>query len=148
MSQKIKNLTARLSAVQALYQASQNKQPLNALIEEYLEHRVSMEVDGEEVVQMDGALFKRIVEGVYARSAELEGVIVQNTKNQAARMESLLKSILLCGIFEIMAHDEVDSPILINDYLNISHSFYGDGEVSLVNGVLDTVAKSFRNSAL
>lgn len=139
-----KKLTARLGAVQALYEVSQNKKEVKLLVNEYLEHRVSMEIEGEEVVQMDGALFKKILNGAYNNAKDIEDILHQSyTKDKA--IEPLLKSILMCGGYELMAHQDTDAPIIINDYVNITHSFYEKSEASLVNGLLDAMKKVFRD---
>ena len=46
-SPEVKSLSARLRAVQALYQAEHNKQSMRAVLDEYLQHRSEMEVEGE-----------------------------------------------------------------------------------------------------
>ena len=46
--------------------------------------------------------------------------------------------------FELLMHEDVDAPIIINEYLNITHAFYGGQEAKMVNGVLDSVAKVLR----
>jgi len=139
-----KKLTARLGAVQALYEASQNKKEVELLVNEYLEHRVSMEIEGEEVVQMDGALFKKTLNGAYNNAKDIEDIIHQNYAKDKD-IEPLLKSILLCGGYELMAHQDIDAAIIINDYVNITHSFYEKSESSLVNGILDAVKKAMRD---
>lgn len=144
MSSKAKNISARLAAVQALYQASQNKQDAKSLIAEYLEHRNKMQVEDEETVPMDGALFKKIIEGVFERSNDLETLINDNFISKNKNIEPLLKSILLCASWELMANLDIDAPIIINDYLNVAHSFYESGEISLINGILDKISKGFR----
>ncbi|MCB1721983.1 MAG: transcription antitermination protein NusB, partial [Alphaproteobacteria bacterium] len=134
-SRKAKALSARLSAVQALYQASQNKQPMDVVLDEYLHHRSGMEVEGERLVQPDGALLKAILYGVEERRAELESVVDANLKKDAQDrvVEPLLRSILICGAYELLLQN-VDKPIIINDYLNVAHSFYERNEVALING--------------
>jgi len=61
--------------------------------------------------------------------------------------EKLLQSILLCGIYEIMAHSDVDAPIIINDYVDVAHAFYDGGESKLVNAVLDRATKNLRDAS-
>jgi N utilization substance protein B len=145
MSAKSKALSARLMAVQAVYQASLNEQDLRSAAQEYLEHRVSMHVEGEEIVEPDSVLFKKIVSGVAERREDLGGVIQANAKNGGAGFEALIKAILMCGSYELLAHTKIDAPIIINDYLNVAHGFFNESEVGLVNGILDKVAKSLRD---
>lgn len=144
-SSKAKALSARLSAVQALYQVSQNKQPIRAVYEEYILHRSDMEVDGEKLVPPDGALLKKILFGVDERLPELDAIVDANLMRDGAErtVEPLMRSILVCGTYELLVH-EVDSPIVINDYLNVAHTFYNQGEVSLINGVLDAISQLFQ----
>lgn len=144
VSPKAKNLSARLSAVQAVYQADQNKQSLRSVLGEFLEHRSEMTIDGEALVTPDGALLKKILYGLEERREELESIIDANLTRDASdrTVEPLLKSILLCGAYELLVQD-VDSPIIINDYLHVGHAFYERSEVALINGVLDSVAKIF-----
>lgn len=140
-----KALSARLRAVQGLYQADYNKQSTRAVLDEFLRHRTEMDVDGEPLVVPDGALLKKILYGVDERRQELEEIVSANLKKDAEDrvVEPLLRAILICGAYELLVQD-LDSPIIINDYLNVAHSFYERGEVALVNGVLDSIAKVFQ----
>lgn len=145
ISPKAKALSARLSAVQALYQVSQNKQSLRSVYDEYLQYRTDLEIEGEKLVQPDGALLKKILYGVDERRQELESVVEAHLKkNDDDRdVEPLLKAIIIAGAYELLVQD-FDAPIIINDYLNVTHAFYEKGEVALVNGVLDKVAVVFK----
>ena len=94
------------------------------------------------------------------RRGDIEGLITANSRKRAAPtpeinsetaeigpeirdFEPLLKAILICGVAEILAN-KVDSPIIINDYLNVAHGFYGQGEVNLVNAILDSVVSALK----
>lgn len=141
----VKKQSARLLAVQAVYQASLNEQSLESVSAEYLEHRISMEVEGEEMAEPDKALFSKIVSGVAERKSDLGGVIATHTKERGQKFEPLIKAILMCASFELLAHVDVDAPIIINDYLNVAHAYFDKGEVGLINGILDNVAKAVRD---
>ncbi|MFK7839203.1 MAG: transcription antitermination factor NusB [Bdellovibrionales bacterium] len=145
-SPKAKSLSARLCAVQALYQMKHNQQPVKVVYDEYIKHRSEQEVDGQKLVEPDGKLFKRILYGVEERYVELDDVIAANLKKDASDrvVEPLLFSVLISGAYELLAHADIDAPIIINDYLNVAHAFFDKNEVALVNGVLDSVSKIFR----
>ena len=145
VSPLIKKQSARLMAVQAVYQASLNEQSLESVVPEYLEHRLSMEVDGEEIAQPDGALFKKIVLGVEERRGDLGSLIATHTQAKGEKFEPLIKAIIMCASYELLAHCDIDSPIIINDYLNVAHAYFDKGEVGLINGILDNVAKAVRD---
>lgn len=138
-------LAARLASVQAMYQILQNEQPMRKVVQEYLDYRSDVEIDGQKLENPDEFLLKRILYGLDDRMVEVQEILKANlTKSSTQDVESLLKSILLCGVYELLAHQEIDSPIIINDYLNVAHGFYGQSEVSLINGVLDSVASLLR----
>ncbi len=144
-SAKARRSAARLLAAQAVYQASLNEQSLKSSAQEYLDHRRGMEVDGEMLVEADRALFSSIMTGVEERKSDLSHVIGTNYKSSTAHTEPLIKAIIMCAAYELLAHQETDAPIIINDYLNVAHAFFEKGEVSLINGVLDGVRKALRD---
>lgn len=143
-SAKARALASRLMAVQAYYQAEQNAQSLKSALDEYLQHRVGMEDEGEILLEPDGALLSQILLGVEERKSEFEDLVSTNLSNKEKKPELLLKAIMVCGAYELMAHTEIDAPIVINDYLNVTHGFFSDGEVKLVNAVLDKISSALK----
>ncbi len=145
-SAKAKSLSARLLAVQALFQMKQRDQAVKDIYDEYVEHRIDQEIEGQKLVEPDAGLFKKILFGVYERFAELEAVIQANLKrdDNDRMLDPIMFSILMCGAYELLAHEDIDAPIIINDYMNVGHSFFENNEVALINGVLDSVCKIFR----
>lgn len=136
-----KNHAARLAAVQALYEFSQNQQPVRTLVEKY-----AAGIEAGEV-RPDEALLKKIAGGTVERLAEVSTMVEANVVRkgeQGKPIEPLLKSILLAGTYELMAHQDIDFPIIINDYINITRDFYGSSEAKMVNGVLDSLAGLLR----
>ncbi|MGB4106207.1 MAG: transcription antitermination protein NusB [Alphaproteobacteria bacterium] len=144
-SAKARNLSARLLAVQALYQSVQNKQRISKVTEEFLATRVGMEVDGETIVTPDGALFKKILGAIEERGDEINEIINANITNENKDVGMLLKAILMCASAELLVNRETEQGIIINDYLNVAHGFFDSGETGLVNAVLDAVAKVVRS---
>lgn len=151
-SAKAKRSAARLMSVQAVYQMFSGELDSEAIVKEYLEHRAGMEVEGEEMVKPDADLFKAITSGVEEHKAELEELIKEarggkedsQQEGQKAKTELLLGSVLLCGAYELKFHQDIDSPILISEYLEVSKAFYEGREPALVNAVLDKVRKTVR----
>lgn len=147
-SLKAKNLSARLCAVQALYQVMQNKQPIKDVANEFIERRLDAEINGEKLLTPDPVVFKAILCGVDEYFLELETIVIahfqQGKEDGNKSIEPLLKAVLLCAAYELFSRQDIDSPIIINDYLNVTHAFYEQGEVSLVNGIIDAISKSVR----
>ncbi len=60
----------------------------------------------------------------------------------------MLRAILRCGAFELAYRPDVAPEIVINEYLDIAHAFFGEKEPGLVNGVLDSLARRLRAGEL
>lgn len=141
-SKKARSTSARLLAVQAVYQALQLKVSPSSLKDEYLTHRAGMEVDDVRMIKPDGVLFTNILNGVTSRWADLQQMILPRLQGRS--VEPLLTAILVCGSYELLAHPEIDAPIVISDYLHVTHGFFEGAEPKLVNGVLDAISKEIR----
>ena len=61
------------------------------------------------------------------------------------KTDPLLQAVFLCGAFELMVLQAIDFPLIIADYLHVTHAFYDDGEAKLVNALLDSIRKTVRN---
>lgn len=143
-SKKARALSARLFAVQALYQSVQNKQDLSSVAREFLETRKGMDVEGETMVEPDTELFSEIIRGVDERHKDLEGFVTANIAKDNKNLGLLMHSILLCAASELFFDVKTDPPVIINDYLNVAHGFFESSEIKLLNGVLDGVSKAIR----
>ncbi len=144
-----KELAARFLAVQACYEMFQTGKSLRVSMNEYLDRGLQMD-DGEEGIETtepSRTLFKKILSSLHERLSDVEDVFqghMAQKANADKETEPLLKAILFCGICEILAHQDIDAPLIMDDYLNVTHGFYEKGQVSLVNGVLDTLSKNLR----
>lgn len=143
-SLKARKTAARLFAVQAVYQALQNKVAPNTLYDEYMTHRVGMDLEDGAMVEPDGELFRSLMSGITERWGDLEQIIKPRLTT-AKEVEPLLTAIILCGAYEILAHSDIDTPIIITDYLDITASFFEGSETKLVNAVLDAIARELRS---
>jgi len=147
-SSKARSTAARLAAVQAVYQMLANDQGAKSVIAEYKDRRLGQPVEGDQLVTPDGVLFCAIVEGVEDRRPDLDMILSGSPEKGApAAHEPLLRSVLLCGAYELMANHDTDAPVIINDYLDVTHAFFDQGESKLVNGTLDRVSKAVRDQA-
>lgn len=138
--------TARLAAVQALYQIELTAAPVEQVIGEFGSAKQPIP-DGEdaalaELVQPDPRLFTAIVEGVVAHRGELdEKITAALTKSWSLdRLEILVRLILEAGVFEMTMSGDVPPKVAINEYMNIAHAFFDGAEPGFINGVLDTIA--------
>ena len=143
---------ARLAAVQALYEMEVAGASVDPVLKEFMARRwgVSSE-DGDEVLcEADNTLMIEIVRGVSGRMAEIDESIAPALSNDwtVARLEVLLRAILRCGVFELIALKDVPPRVVISEYMDVAHAFFTQKEPSLVNGVLDKIARVVRESEM
>ena len=141
---------ARLAAAQALYQIEVAGVGADAVLLEFLEHRLDDEIDdGLKLADMDRALFMDLVGGVSLRKAELDGLLEPLLLPDwtLERLEMLLRVILRAGAYELAQRTDVPPKVAITEYVDLAHDFFGGREPALVNGVLDSLARSVRAEA-
>ncbi|MGN1090878.1 MAG: transcription antitermination factor NusB [Alphaproteobacteria bacterium] len=144
----LKFTNARLNAIQALYALEVNDLPMERVIFDFLNGFVGQTLvkeneDGKEEIlplpDMDKELFSKIVQEAYSRKDELDNVIFAALKEgwENDRIEVLLQSILRAGLAEFFVNPNLDAPIIINEYVDITKSFYDNSaEPALVNAIL------------
>lgn len=132
---------ARLMAVQACYEMLSTQRALKVLVDDYMQRGLEVDEELEIKAKPKSALFKNIIKALDETLAETHEQFKSFTKESEKEVEPLLKAIAYCGLCEIQTQKE-DSAIIINDYLNVTHSFYEQGQVSFINGVLDSAARA------
>lgn len=140
---------SRLGAVQALYQSELSETAPSMVISEFLDHRLGKELEGDRYKAADKVFFGDIVGGVSERSAEIDRQIAGSLPANwpLDRLENLVRAILRCGVYELTARPDVPTPVIINEYVDVAHAFFAEGEPSFINGVLDSVARRVRPGA-
>ncbi len=141
-SKKAKLTSARLTAVQAIYQMAMSDMTEREAYEDYVTRRMGKEVEGDNYVPADTELFSKILDGVSKNRDSIRDMVLGALNGQ--KPEPLLQSIMFCGVYELMHHHHIDVPVIINDYVNVTHGFYDQSEANLVNAVLDRQAKNLR----
>jgi len=146
-SRKARNSATRLAAAQVLYQVRHNSQSANDALRDFLDSRVSMEIEGDTLIEPDAQMLSSIVKGVEERINDLCEVIKAQMADKARQreVETLMQCIMLCGAYELLAHHDIESAIIINDYLDVAHAFFDKGEVGFIHGVLDSAGKVLRS---
>ena len=142
--------TARLSAVQALYQMELSGQGASRVVREFRDHRFGAAGEADHLVEADEAYFEELVAGVVERQAEIDpaidGVLAENWRME--RLDATVRAILRCGGYELMGRDDVPARVVIDEYVDIAHAFFESAEPKFVNGALDNLARSARPGEL
>jgi len=141
---------ARLAAVQALYQWQEGQDEPAAIIEQFLKVRTGEAGEGGMRRDADKPLFKDVVEGTASHKDELEKTVTSALAENWSwgRIDRLVRAILLAGVYELVHRRDVPPKVAINEYVEIAHAFYGQGESTFVNSVLDRVARQERAAEL
>ncbi|WP_417694895.1 transcription antitermination factor NusB [Roseibium sp.] len=140
--------TARLAAVQALYQMDVSEAPASDVITEFTAFRLGKELDGEQYRDADAQWFSDIVKGVVADQRFIDPFIHTALKEDwpLKRIDSLLRAIMRAGGFELLRRKDVPPKVIISEYIDVTKAFFEGDEPGLVNGVLDRLAHDLRNA--
>jgi N utilization substance protein B len=138
--------TARLAAVQALYQMDIVGAGLLEIAAEYEAYRLGKEVDGSVYREADAQWFRAILSGVVEHQKEIDPVIGQSLTEDwpLSRLDSTLRAILRAGVYELTRRADVPVAVIVSEYVDIAKAFYDEDEPKLVNAVLDRVARRVR----
>ena len=142
-----KNRTAgRLASVQALFQIEQSRESASTVVLEFLTHRLKDEESG--VSKFDMSFFTKLVEGAWKGHEQSDEMIKGSLKSgwSLDRIEPVTSAFLRASLYELLL-TQTPSAVIIDEYLNITHVFFNDAEVSFVNGMLNTISKKIRPSA-
>jgi N utilization substance protein B len=142
--------SARLAAVQALYQWQEGQDEPAAIIDQFLNVRTSEQGEGGMRRDADKPLFRDVVEGTATHKEELEKTVSGALAKDWTwgRVDRLVRAILLAGAYELVHRKDVPPKVTINEYVGIAHAFYDQGEPTFVNSVLDRVAHEARPADL
>lgn len=132
---------ARIAAVQALYQMELAGGGAEETLEEFAQHRF-----GDFEVAPDRDFFAAILRGVPDHQTEIDRSIADCLAAgwTLARIDSILRAILRCGLFELVVRHDVPARTVIDEYVAVAHDFFGGEEPGFVNGVLDRLARRKR----
>lgn len=141
MSNQDARHAARLSAVQALYQMEIAGGGAEEVAREFAEHRFA-----ELPVLPDAEFFEAILTGVPRHQVEIDRAIAGalSEKWKLERVDSILRAVLRCGVFELVARRDVPAKVVIDEYVAVAGAFFGGDEPGFVNAALDTIARRKR----
>lgn len=141
---------ARLKAVQALYQMAISGGSAEKIINQFAESEADARVDDAPIAEADTVLFADLVRGTLANMAQVDEMLSACLDDAwpAERMEILLRAILRCGAYELFSQPSVPARVVISEYVRVTDAFFDGKEPSLVNAVLDRLARVLRPEEL
>ena len=151
---KLKFTNARLLAVQALYAYAVGKEDWDKIMSRAL----LGELGGQALVEedkteayvalpaADAGLFTRIVQAYREHADDIDTAIQKGLSEKISfdRLELTFLCVLRAGMAEFYADSETDTPIIINEYVDLTRAFYDGSEIKIANAILDRFAKVLR----
>jgi N utilization substance protein B len=137
---------ARLAAIQALYQLELTGATPNAVIEEFVRHRLGEEQEGLNLAELDRGLFASLVQGVAKERDQLDDMLsaVLAEDWPVERLERILRVILRTGTYELAHFSGTPARVVISEYVALTDGYFLGKEPAMANGVLDRLARSLR----
>ena len=139
---------ARLAAVQALYQMEVSAAGAETVIREFSEHRFDRDSDGGDapLATADEAFFADLVRGVVEAQGQIDKAIVKRLAEgwRLERIDATVRAILRAGAYELAHRPDVPLEVVIDEYVELTKSFFDGPEPGFVNGSLDAVARDVR----
>jgi N utilization substance protein B len=142
---------ARVAAVQALFQAEQTGESVETVLDQFVRHRLGAAPgqDGFEDGRVEAAdvpLFARVLRGAATNPDDLDQVIANHLATGWAmnRLDPVLRAILRAAGAELRDLGGPPARVVIKEYMDIAHGFFGGEEPRFCNGVLDAMARTLR----
>ena len=143
---------ARLTAVQALYEIEMTSTSIDNIFKDFIERRWDNNMildkitdDSSKLALPDKKKFTTIIRGVIINQGNIIRILDKAVSKNIYfdKLDTLIKSILLCATYEICFENLTPNKVILNEYINITKAFYEQNESSLVNGVLDRITKIY-----
>lgn len=139
--------TARLAAVQALYQVEQTGASPETVLDEFVRHRLGAGDIADGATPTDAIpLFAAIIRGWATRAEALDATI---TESLAAgwpmhRIDPVLRAIFRAAAAEFLDATGAPAKVVLDEYLDVAHGFFGPDQTRFANGVMDRLARTLR----
>jgi N utilization substance protein B len=142
---------SRVAAVQALFQAEQGPTSPETVIDEFIRYRLGA-VEGSDgfedgrVHEVDVKLFARIVRTATTEQDRIDLLLSEALTNDwpIDRLDPVLRALIRAGAAELSMPDGPPAKVVINEYLDVAHSFFEGDERRMANGILDRMAHLLR----
>ncbi|UPY36667.1 transcription antitermination factor NusB [Sediminicoccus sp. KRV36] len=142
---------ARVAAVQALFQTEQSGDNIETVLDQFVRHRLGSAPgqqgfeDGR-VEEADVPLFARIMRGAATQTEDLDQLIAAHLAAGWAmnRLDPVLRAILRAAAGEMRDMGGPPARVVIKEYMDVAHGFFGGEEPRFCNGVLDALARALR----
>jgi len=149
--------SARLAAVQALYEMDLSGAPTDLVLASFMESRwrtvTLRDPDGKpddspqaKLTDPDPEFLGAIVRGTCANLSRIDDIIQSHLSAEwtVERLHALLRAILRAGTFEILERKDVPARTVVTEYRDLAFAFVEEKEAAFANGVVFQIARAFR----
>lgn len=142
---------SRLGAVQALYQLEITGADWRAVVQEFIEHRLGKEVEGQQYHKADIPHFRRTIEFAVLNQASIDQLTDRALVKSwpLGRLDPILRALFRAAGAEMTGRPEIPARVVIGEYMDVARAFFAEKrELGFVNAVLDQVMREARPDAL
>lgn len=138
--------TARLGAVQALYQMEMSGASTADVLAEFDAGRLPRREEAPTDEEGDGPLFRTLIESAVSRQEQIDRVIAGRLASgwRLDRIDSVARAILRAGAAELAQRADIPTPVVIDEYVEIAHAYFEGPEPGFINATLEACARDLR----
>ncbi|MCP5037361.1 MAG: transcription antitermination factor NusB [Rhodobacteraceae bacterium] len=141
--------TARLYAVQALFQMEASGQSVDAVIVEFLDHRFGAHYEEGDMAEGDVKHFRKLMEQVVDQQAKIDQMTDRAlvAKWPIARIDPTLRALFRAAGAEMIA-TSTPPKVVITEFVDVARAFFPEGdEPKFANAVMDHMAREAKPEA-
>ncbi len=142
--------SARLAAVQALYQMEVSGATTEDVIRDFSAGKLPRETEATySASEGDLELFKVLVEKAVERQATLDRAIARHLSKgwRLERLDAVARAILRAGAAELEQRKDIPKAVVLDEYVEIAKSFFEGPEPGFINAALEACARDLRSEA-
>ncbi|MBG6241014.1 MULTISPECIES: transcription antitermination factor NusB [Symbiopectobacterium] len=129
---------ARECAVQALYSWQLSKNDIADIELQFLSE--------QDVKDVDISYFRELLAGVAMQAEKLDALMAPYLSRQLEELGQVERAVLRIALFELSKRDDVPYKVAINEAIELAKVFGAEDSHKFVNGVLDKVAPTVRQT--
>ena len=140
-----KKSSARLFAVQILFEMEINGKKINSILERLTDEYLIEISRLNKTEKADKNHLIKILRGVTKNQKDIDLNINDNLIGWSlSRIDSVSRAILRSAFYELRECNDIPVKVVINEYIEISKSFFEGDEPNFINGILDKISKIYR----
>ncbi len=140
-----KKTSARLFAVQILFEMEINGKKINSILERLTDEYLIEISRLNKTEKADKNHLIKILKGVIKNQKDIDFDIKDNLIGWSlSRIDSVSRAILRSALYELRECNDIPVKVIIDEYIEISKSFFEGEEPNFINGILDKISKIYR----